>query len=509
MDRASAASLRHRLEAIDAETALLHAKITDLAAARRVVVDQLKRVTFPVLDLPVEITSQIFLHYTQHIRIGKRELDYNRPFVLASVCRRWRRIALALHELWANIIISLDSSSESEVAKRKLGLCLDRAGKHCDMDLSFARHLGLEEIFPLVAPTAARWTHCQADSEMLFLDDVRGRFSRLYTLELWNHMWPTPNDSERPLVAFDDAPLLRKVKLIDVSAGMASLPWAQLTDLSLYCNDPMDSEECLEILRQTPNLERLCFRIPCDPLPAGTYPPLRFEKLHDLTLEWTDFNRVAAVMFFDLFMVPALVNFTIGIDNDSDYDSTLAIRDMLQRSDCGSNIRSLTLKTHEKRRLGGVDEILALIPVLDKLTITQIAWDVLESLFYLFAPGRTRFRTATPLPFTEIGVLHLEISPERIPYPAIAEFVSRRELQSSSDDSKAHGLRRFELSIPAYNSDEYDEDPDQGKALVALETLRRISAASGGPEISITAHKDPDFISSDGRLPPPRHTLSD
>ncbi|KAJ7053936.1 hypothetical protein C8F01DRAFT_1374841, partial [Mycena amicta] len=142
----SAAHLRRRLEEIDAETVFLHTKIAELAAARRAVVEQLKRVRYPVLELPPEITCKIFLEYTQDIHeaidLGNEQL--NGPFVIASVCKWWRTLALSQHELWTRFYAR--GHLPVEVFHERLKPCLERAGPLGGLDLDFLatpRHSGM------------------------------------------------------------------------------------------------------------------------------------------------------------------------------------------------------------------------------------------------------------------------------------------------------------------------------------------------------------------------------
>ncbi|KAJ7841811.1 hypothetical protein B0H14DRAFT_2316031, partial [Mycena olivaceomarginata] len=59
----------------------------------------LKLIIYPVLTLPSEIVSQIFLQcLPAHNRI--RPSPRKAPLVLAQICRYWRQIALSTGRLW-------------------------------------------------------------------------------------------------------------------------------------------------------------------------------------------------------------------------------------------------------------------------------------------------------------------------------------------------------------------------------------------------------------------------
>ncbi|KAF7369103.1 hypothetical protein MVEN_00237500 [Mycena venus] len=59
--------------------------------------------------------------------------------------------------------------------------------------------------------------------------------------------YSVPIDAE----TFGDVPLLRRVVLNDIAASEITLPWAQLTSLAL---NRVTLQECIPVLKQTPNL---------------------------------------------------------------------------------------------------------------------------------------------------------------------------------------------------------------------------------------------------------------
>ncbi|KAJ7737003.1 hypothetical protein DFH07DRAFT_966693 [Mycena maculata] len=86
--RAELADIQHQLE-------VLKTRERDLEAA-------LASVVYPVLTLPPEITSRIFLKCLPfHGRVQPSATKA--PLVLAQVCRHWRDVALATARLWSSI----------------------------------------------------------------------------------------------------------------------------------------------------------------------------------------------------------------------------------------------------------------------------------------------------------------------------------------------------------------------------------------------------------------------
>ncbi|KAJ6549693.1 hypothetical protein B0H19DRAFT_1159652 [Mycena capillaripes] len=122
----SAASLRTRLMAIDAEMADLHTRWQRLAIDRKPVVEALKSIVYPVLTLPTEITAEIFKQSVDEWITVARE-QWLGPQVLASVCRAWRHIAINMHSMWSTIYVPNTYDHNTE---KLLRWWLPRVGGH-------------------------------------------------------------------------------------------------------------------------------------------------------------------------------------------------------------------------------------------------------------------------------------------------------------------------------------------------------------------------------------------
>ncbi|KAJ6610358.1 hypothetical protein B0H10DRAFT_1811711, partial [Mycena sp. CBHHK59/15] len=93
-----APSLRARI--LDLDAAIIQQKLVleKIDADRRSVQLQLDTVTYPLLTLPNEITSEIFMHCLP------AELEQPRqsqaPILFLRICRAWREIARSTPGLW-------------------------------------------------------------------------------------------------------------------------------------------------------------------------------------------------------------------------------------------------------------------------------------------------------------------------------------------------------------------------------------------------------------------------
>ncbi|KAJ7236206.1 hypothetical protein C8J57DRAFT_1571073 [Mycena rebaudengoi] len=85
---------------------LLHEKYIDALKQEEAELQAgLALVTYPVLTLPVEITSSIFLHrLPSHGRVIPS--PSRAPLVLAQICHHWREVALSTGELWSSLYLS-------------------------------------------------------------------------------------------------------------------------------------------------------------------------------------------------------------------------------------------------------------------------------------------------------------------------------------------------------------------------------------------------------------------
>ncbi|KAJ6580812.1 hypothetical protein B0H19DRAFT_848339, partial [Mycena capillaripes] len=56
--------------------------------------------TYPILTLPNELTSEIFINCLSSDAVRVQPNPATAPLLLAQVCSQWRAIAFSLPELW-------------------------------------------------------------------------------------------------------------------------------------------------------------------------------------------------------------------------------------------------------------------------------------------------------------------------------------------------------------------------------------------------------------------------
>ncbi|KAJ7151248.1 hypothetical protein C8R46DRAFT_495856 [Mycena filopes] len=309
-DRALASELQAQIE--DLERAL-----SALRAEKAVVQDRLDSYKYPVLTLPNELVSEIFIHFLPPYPDCSPMIGVLSPTNLTQICREWREIALATPMLWN--AIDLTSHSVPSRSNAFLGLevraipdldqfdtWLSRSGC-CPISLTIGGELG----FSLAQ--SARW-------ETLRVSLRRPPFPMIATaMPALRHLDIAIDHSgvrSEPTI-FGEAPLLRSVVLNDHASTMVILPWAQLTSLHLKRVYP---SECVPVLQQTPNLIHCHLSVVPDIEDA--WPAVTLLQLESLVLlpeisADDDWDPEIAPGYLDTLVVPALRRLQIAEIKDA------------------------------------------------------------------------------------------------------------------------------------------------------------------------------------------------
>ncbi|KAJ7236160.1 hypothetical protein C8J57DRAFT_1088446, partial [Mycena rebaudengoi] len=89
-----------RVDELSASIALQKKILEDLERTRADTQRQLNTILDPIARLPLEITSDIFLHCLPEVCRPNADIA---PMVLLRVCATWAEIALSTPALWATI----------------------------------------------------------------------------------------------------------------------------------------------------------------------------------------------------------------------------------------------------------------------------------------------------------------------------------------------------------------------------------------------------------------------
>ncbi|KAJ7437597.1 hypothetical protein B0H11DRAFT_1885146 [Mycena galericulata] len=134
----SPAAARDRLDELDAEISALETSLVPRKLERESLAAHLDAYTYPVLTLPNEIVSEIFLQHLHPLATctSVSPSSRNSPLFLGHICRKWREIALSTPWLWTVINLHLGDVATHQRQIHLLEVWLTRS-RSCPLSISF------------------------------------------------------------------------------------------------------------------------------------------------------------------------------------------------------------------------------------------------------------------------------------------------------------------------------------------------------------------------------------
>ncbi|KZP14291.1 hypothetical protein FIBSPDRAFT_935818 [Athelia psychrophila] len=231
----------------------------------------------PIRQMPAEIITDIFLHCIED--------SLAHPILLASICSRWRAIALASTRLWASIKIVVtgkNSDSQSALAAS----WLSRAGKQplsINLRRTIVPNSMMQPIIELFVTRCEQWHTVHLSLRGKSASCLLGATNRLHRLENLTFECAIAHgvDLGGTDIAsiFAAAPRLRSLSFLHgFSGAIPQLPWKQLQELVIGAS--VSVKNCREILKLMPDLQRceICSNIGASGIPYSgtiTLPVLR------------------------------------------------------------------------------------------------------------------------------------------------------------------------------------------------------------------------------------------
>ncbi|KAJ7156540.1 hypothetical protein C8R43DRAFT_414589, partial [Mycena crocata] len=144
---------RARLKGVEAEILQLEQSLRLLRMERHCIEARLDR-RYPILTLPNEIVSEIFLH-SLPTYLDCRLLS---PTLLTHLCHKWRQIALATPALWRAVPLRLYSNSTMQI----LASWLARSCS-CPLSIKISRNETnlRDDVMHALLPHRLRWEYLQ------------------------------------------------------------------------------------------------------------------------------------------------------------------------------------------------------------------------------------------------------------------------------------------------------------------------------------------------------------
>ncbi|KAJ7629804.1 hypothetical protein DFH06DRAFT_710177 [Mycena polygramma] len=298
-----------RARVAELQTQILHLErfLSELQIEQSKVQERLDLYRYPILTLPDEITSEIFMYILPPAPDFPYLTGRLSPTLLTRICRRWREIALGTPQLWR--VLSFDDRAfvdddedELRLDARTLPLWLERS-RACPLYLKLAyKNIWANRLIEAVVPHRTRWQHLE-----LHLETVDHIFA-YPNYPLLQHLEITIEDDTGGNVFLRDAPLLRTVVFNDTAALRVIVPWAQLTSLTLFYVYPSD---CVPILSQAHNLVHCELDFFFDAFGVEPRRDIKLPYLESLVIKLTEFGKPPMTDFLPLLIIPALRNLTI------------------------------------------------------------------------------------------------------------------------------------------------------------------------------------------------------
>ncbi|KAF7357503.1 hypothetical protein MSAN_01346600 [Mycena sanguinolenta] len=279
----SKTEIKRFIEESDSKITSLQSQISALIELRdseRASVLALHYIASPIHDLPVELLTEIFNFAVED------ETYIHDMHRISQVCSDWRRVAHGTSHLWTRTL-EIDLCRKTNGADA-LNTWLARSAQlPVPISLRFRGSSSLNRgIMEEVLKATPRFSYLQlrttpSTSPWVVKQFAQCKLDGLEELDL-RLISMTPHDADLAPINFITVPRLSKLKLINLGARQITVPWDQLTELSLECN----SFEVFEAFTQCANLLRAHInllgrtRLP----EAIQHIPVQFSQLHTLSL---------------------------------------------------------------------------------------------------------------------------------------------------------------------------------------------------------------------------------
>ncbi|KAJ6464380.1 hypothetical protein C8R45DRAFT_1023852 [Mycena sanguinolenta] len=292
---------RTRLAVLTAQILELEKSLSALRLEQADVDSRLASYKYPVLTLPTEIITEIFIRIPPRYPGTTWLAGPLSPTPLTQISREWRQIALSIPSLWRALNLTKNGTPIQQRAHTyDLWLQWSRSSPlSLEFDSREEYAIDTPKVMALFAPITPRLEHLKLVVSRDDLGPIEGG-----SMPLLHHLdLDLMSLSASTKVSFGELPLLRGVILWDLTALRVLLPWAQLTSLVL---NEVFLDQCVPILQQASNLIhcKLHLYCPSDYTGVATLP-----CLETLVLELL--NPKYAAEYLPSFATPALCRLMI------------------------------------------------------------------------------------------------------------------------------------------------------------------------------------------------------
>ncbi|KAJ7302658.1 hypothetical protein DFH08DRAFT_71592 [Mycena albidolilacea] len=292
---------RSRLAYLAAQILDLERSLSALRAEQTLAQGRLDAYKYPILTLPNEITSEIFIHFLPIYPAPPPLIGIHSPTFLTRICRTWREIALATPQLWRSIGIS--GMLFRYRGERRISEAWANRSKTCPLSININDRSDIgPTLLAGIIPHRARWEHLRLLVPPHSLAAMNGPMPLLRHLDL--DIAGASASAGNNVLTFHGVPLLRTVILQGgYVLSRVTLPWEQLTSLTLKHLKP---SACAPILQQARNLVHCDLQVwNISGLDDYQGPDIVLPYLESLVLGFLSVRK-PTTDFIHTFMVPAL-----------------------------------------------------------------------------------------------------------------------------------------------------------------------------------------------------------
>ncbi|KAJ6477833.1 hypothetical protein C8R47DRAFT_1051438 [Mycena vitilis] len=218
----------------------------------------LGEIVYPVLTLPPEITSEIFV---QAVNPLPNASSRSAPLLFLRICRLWRAIALSTPCLWARLNLGFCRDEPASSVQALGNFAESWLSRPCDLPISLGfEYLGSvneDLVTPLLRAHASRLHHVHIRMSSDALSGLQ-RIGKLPALRSLSFVTYIENPALfQQVQTFCDAPRLREVALgCGITLQKLLLPWRQITTFS---GERFTVTECHRVLCDLPLLTKCTF----------------------------------------------------------------------------------------------------------------------------------------------------------------------------------------------------------------------------------------------------------
>ncbi|KAJ7149202.1 hypothetical protein C8R43DRAFT_504812 [Mycena crocata] len=278
---------RRRLEDLEVQILRFQAQIDALRGERAELKEKLAGIVFPILTLPNEITSEIFVQcLPANGRV--RPSEDVAPLSLMKVCRHFRQVAVATPIMWTSLTLDLRHGWERTTLRTigfETGLAnlveewFSRAGSQpLSITLKSGKSIS-PIIFHTLASFSSQWHRLEIDSlpkDVAFLEEICGDLPSLRQLGLTSAL--TAGDGFLSAPKLSEARLRSMGGLLEPSVTAHSLTSLRIDEFDLKLS------QFLDILEGYPRLLNLDCIVPFYRGDEPRSTPLPVYRLISLTL---------------------------------------------------------------------------------------------------------------------------------------------------------------------------------------------------------------------------------